>query len=61
MRQDENVGRRVQISPSDYGLIAVEGMLVGADSERLILARQSERLGEVNIHFPRHGYILNVV
>jgi hypothetical protein len=51
----------VQISPSDYGLIAVEGMLVGADSERLILARQSEGLGEVNIHFPRHGYTLNVV
>jgi glutathione S-transferase len=61
MRQDENVGRLVQISPSDYGLIAVEGMLVGADSERLILARQSEGLGEVNIHFPRHGYTLNVV
>lgn len=61
MQQDENVGRRVQISPSDYGLAAVEGILVGADSERLILARTSEDLGEVNIHFPRHGYKLNVV
>jgi glutathione S-transferase len=61
MRQDEKVGRRVQISPSDYGLIAVEGMLVGADSERLILARQSEDLAEVNVHFPRHGYTLSVV
>lgn len=61
MLQDKQVGRRVQVSPSDYGLIAVEGVLVGADSERLILARQSEKLGEVNIHFPRHGYTLNVV
>ncbi|MFQ3200758.1 MAG: glutathione S-transferase [Zhongshania sp.] len=61
MLQDLNVGRRVQISPSDYGLIAVEGVLVGADSERLILARQSEDLGEVNVHFPRYAYTLNVV
>ncbi|MEX1665626.1 glutathione S-transferase family protein [Zhongshania arctica] len=61
MREDENVGRRVQISPSDYGLVAVEGVLVGADSERLILAKTSEDLGEVNVHFPRHGYTLNVV
>lgn len=54
----EALGGEVTIAPDDYGRIGVTGTLVAATGERYILARETERLGTVHVHFPREGYEL---
>ena len=54
----ELLGSEVTIAPDDYGRIGVTGTLVAATGERYILARETERLGTVHVHFPREGYEL---
>lgn len=57
-QMDPRRGRRVAIAPSDYGQIPTTGILVGATEHRWILARDTNRLGTVHVHFPREGYSL---
>ncbi|RRW50343.1 glutathione S-transferase family protein, partial [Stutzerimonas stutzeri] len=40
----------------DYGADPVEGELVFAGAEELILRRSDDRAGVVHVHFPRSGY-----
>ncbi|MEQ8264197.1 glutathione S-transferase family protein [Pseudohaliea sp.] len=54
----EAMGSEVTIAPDDYARIGVTGTLVAATGERYILARESERLGTLHVHFPREGYEL---
>ncbi len=49
-------GQRVAISAIDYGVEAVEGELLFAGAEELILRREDERAGVVHVHFPRLGF-----
>lgn len=49
-------GQQVAISAVDYGTDPVEGELVFAGVEELILRREDERAGVVHVHFPRFGY-----
>lgn len=49
-------GQLVSISAVDYGTDPVEGELVFAGVETLILRRKDERAGTVHVHFPRIGY-----
>jgi glutathione S-transferase len=49
-------GQAVTISAVDYGTDPVEGELVFAGVEELILRREDERAGVVHVHFPRMGY-----
>ncbi|MEE4743126.1 glutathione S-transferase family protein [Pseudomonas alliivorans] len=49
-------GDQVAISATDYGVDAVEGELVFAGSEELILRREDDRAGVVHVHFPRLGF-----
>ena len=49
-------GQSVAISAVDYGTEAVEGELVFASVETLILRREDSRAGVVHVHFPRTGY-----
>lgn len=49
-------GDRVAISAVDYGVDPVQGELVFAGVEALILKRVDERAGEVHVHFPRVGF-----
>ena len=51
-------GDRVAIAPDDYAKDWVEGDLVIANSERVIIARHDERADNLHVHFPRVGYIL---
>ncbi|MEM8617106.1 MAG: glutathione S-transferase N-terminal domain-containing protein [Pseudomonadota bacterium] len=51
-------GDRVAIAADDYAKDWVEGDLVIANEERVILALQSEEADNVHVHFPRVGYIL---
>ncbi len=59
--RDLQPGQRVAIAPHDIGRDWVEGDLVIANTERVILARQDERAGNLHVHFPRVGYLLRQV
>ncbi|MGK9047459.1 glutathione S-transferase family protein [Stutzerimonas chloritidismutans] len=49
-------GQNVAIAAVDYGADPVEGELVFAGNEELILRRSDDRTGVVHVHFPRVGY-----
>ncbi len=51
-------GQQVSIAAVDYGTDPVEGELVFAGVEELILRREDARAGVVHVHFPRIGYRL---
>ena len=50
------MGQQVIIRAVDYGTDPVEGELLYAGLEELILRREDERAGLVHVHFPRLGY-----
>lgn len=54
-------GDRVAVAPDDYAQDWVEGDLVSANPERIILAYHSERAENLHIHFPRVGYHLRQI
>ena len=49
-------GQRVAVRADDYARDSVHGMLVAADAEELVIRHENERVGTVQIHFPRLGY-----
>ncbi len=55
-QEHELLGHEVAVHPGDYGMIDTRGTLVAVTSERLVVARSTERLGTVHVHFPREGY-----
>ena len=56
--QDLAPGEMVAVAPDDYGQVWVEGELVHADSQRIILQRVSEEGETLHVHFPRAGYLV---
>ncbi|PZP23765.1 glutathione S-transferase family protein [Pseudomonas kuykendallii] len=50
------LGQRVLIAATDYGVDPVEGELLHAGAEELILRREDARAGVVHVHFPRVGF-----
>lgn len=52
------VGQPVTIAATDYGVDPVQGELLFAGSEELILRREDPRGGVVHVHFPRLGFRL---
>ncbi|PTU75325.1 glutathione S-transferase family protein [Pseudomonas mangrovi] len=52
------VGRQVAIAAVDYGVDPVEGELLHAGLEELILRREDPRAGVVHVHFPRQGFAI---
>ncbi|PYG27526.1 glutathione S-transferase family protein [Pelagimonas varians] len=56
------VGTPVVVSPDlDGGEQPVEGTLVYANSDRLVVRRNDPDLGSINVHFPRIGYRAKVL
>lgn len=51
-------GTRVTVTPDDYGKIPVEGDLVAMDAHEVAVRRRTDALGEVVVHFPRIGYLV---
>jgi len=49
-------GTQVTVAATDYGVDPVAGELVYADSESLVVKRHDERLGAVQVHFPRLNF-----
>jgi glutathione S-transferase len=58
--EHEWLGKEVTIAPSDYGQIGVRGTLVAVLEDRQVLRRQTERFGELHVHFPRAGYAIAI-
>ena len=52
------VGDQVAVSATDYGTDPVRGELVMSGVEEIVVRRQDERAGTVQVHFPRVGYRL---
>jgi len=59
--QDFVPGERVAVAPDDYGRDWVEGEIVIATPERIILHRHDEQAETINIHFPRTGFMVRRV
>ncbi|MDB5494294.1 MAG: glutathione S-transferase [Phenylobacterium sp.] len=51
-------GELVSVSADDYGRDAIAGRLVALTPERVIIARETEDLGRLHVHFPRIGYLI---
>jgi len=51
-------GEQVAVAPDDYGKDWVEGTLVYIDTQRTIIARATDEIGTINVHFPRAGYLV---
>lgn len=51
-------GDAVAIRPDDYGVMATEGVLVGATAHAWVLRRDTDGLGSLHVHFPRDGFVL---
>ncbi len=56
---DYAVGDRVTVTPVDYGRISVDGTLVAASTDEVVIARPLDG-GEVYVHFPQAGFEVNV-
>ncbi|WP_295466525.1 glutathione S-transferase family protein [uncultured Pseudomonas sp.] len=54
-------GARVSVAATDYGVDPVVGELVHADAESLVIRRQDERLGAIQVHFPRLNFRVSAV
>lgn len=53
------VGAAVTVSADDYGRDPIAGRLVSATARRIVIEREAEGLGRLNVHFPRVGYLLS--
>ena len=50
-------GAAVMVMADDYGRDPIAGTLVAANAQRIVIAREVEGLGRLNLHFPRTGFI----
>jgi len=53
-----SAGDRVAVVPEEHGSGAVVGELVAAGLHEIAIRRQSERAGELVVHFPREEYLV---
>ena len=53
---DIPVGTLVDAGPVDYGVMPSRGTLLKCDLTSIVIRREHERTGPVNVHFPRHGF-----
>jgi glutathione S-transferase len=51
-------GQRVTVTPDDYGKVPVAGELVTLQLQQVAVRRVDDRAGEVIVHFPRIGYVV---
>jgi glutathione S-transferase len=51
-------GAAVRVMADDYGRDPIDGTLVAANAERVVLAREDPALGRLHAHFPRAGYLV---
>jgi glutathione S-transferase len=52
-------GAAVAVTADDYGRDPIHGTLVGLNAARVVLKREDPQLGELQVHFPRVGYVVS--
>lgn len=50
------LGDSVDVTPIDYGLIPVSGVLRACSSDEIVIAREAPEVGQVMTHFPNPGF-----
>ena len=50
------LGDRVRVTPVDYGLVPVEGILRACSCDEIVLEREAPEVGRVMTHFPAPGF-----
>lgn len=55
------IGSRVSIRAESFGLEPTEGVLMAATRMHFTLLRTDARVGDMYVHFPRIGYVLEAV
>lgn len=50
------LGRRVDVTPTDYGKIPVTGTLAAVSSSEIVLERETPETGPLMTHFPNIGF-----
>jgi glutathione S-transferase len=55
------VGDRVVVVPDDYGKVQVGGEIVSLSAQHIAIRRVDERVGEIVVHFPRAGFLVQSV
>lgn len=51
-----SLGKEVAVTPVDYGRIPVRGRLVAANSDELVIERETPETGRIFTHFPTAGF-----
>lgn len=51
-------GQKLSVTPDDTGKVPVTGTLVGLTADCISIARTDPRVGDVVVHFPRAGFIV---
>lgn len=51
-------GDAVFVMADDYGRDRVDGRLVAANPQRVVIEREEPNLGRLHLHFPRTGYLV---
>ncbi len=51
-------GSAVFVMANDYGRDPISGILLAANRERIVIAREHQQVGRVHVHFPRAGFSL---
>ncbi|MDP1753002.1 MAG: glutathione S-transferase family protein, partial [Reyranella sp.] len=54
-------GQKISVTPDDTGKVPVSGELVGLSADRISIARNDARVGDVVVHFPRAGFIVKTL
>ena len=54
-------GDQIAVRPLDSGLDDVSGALVACSAQEIVLARDDARVGMVQVHFPRAGFVVRKV
>ena len=49
-------GQKVVVRADDSGRDPINGVLMAADAEEVVIRHDNPRVGEVNLHFPRAGF-----
>ncbi len=59
--QEFEPGEKVAVAPDDYGRDWVEGEIVIAAADRIILHRHDDQAETIHVHFPRTGFMVRRV
>lgn len=54
-------GQKVSVTPDDTGRVPVSGELVGLSADRISVARNDPRVGDIVVHFPRAGFVIQTL